>query len=108
MHAKSSEEMARLAKDELQFNLHNIYESFSSRDENEDGTLSKEEFTKALEDDKIQAALHRGEIAIEDAADVFDAIDHEKHGSLNLEDFVEGCMRVRGTAKAKELFKVTC
>lgn len=67
-------------------------DAFKKKDANGDGKLSKEEFTKGAPADKADAMAKR-----------FTALDKDKDGSVNLEEFKAGAAaKGKGKGKAPE------
>merc|ERR1719387_1224860 len=60
-----------------------------------------------MEDVKIKSELSKVDITAEDAMEMFDILDVDASGSLKMEEFIEGCTRARGAAKAKDVLALT-
>merc|ERR1719171_1343710 len=52
--------------------------------------------------------LHAVEIDLRSAEGLFDIMDYDDSGHLDAKEFIEGCMRARGDAKAKDILAVQC
>merc|ERR1711937_449892 len=72
------------------------------------GEITKDEFKAGLSSFKVQASMERLGISFVDAEDIFDILDHDHSGSIKLEEFIEGCMKSRGPAQARDLLEVNC
>jgi len=79
---------------------------FAEWDESGDGKCSLAEFNKHLADDKTQALLRSLEIDSRDALAIFEMLDADHNGSVDLNEFITGCITLRGGAKAVQLEKV--
>merc|ERR1719428_2546084 len=88
--------------------LENIYEVFRIADTDGNGELTKEEFLVALRDPEVMKNLHEVEIDMRGAEGLFDILDYDESGNLDVTEFIEGCMRARGDAKAKDVLAVQC
>lgn len=76
---------------------------FRELDEDNSGCLTAEEFEKHIEDEKIAAYLSTLEIEISEARTLFKLLDTEKSGVVDLQDFVSGCLRMRGGASGLDI-----
>ncbi|CAK0866010.1 unnamed protein product [Prorocentrum cordatum] len=74
-------------------------------DEDQNGSLTLEEFTNAFKDPALKKQLEVLDIHEEDAKDVFKVMD-TGDGVLELEEFFEGITRMQGPAQAKDMFRV--
>jgi len=77
-----------------------VSEVFHKVDNNKSGSLDLAEFQQHVNDEKTIAHFAALDIDVTDAWAVFKLLDVSKEGSVDLEDFVDGLMRVRGPAKA--------
>lgn len=88
--------------------LTKLYEVFQVADLNGDGELTKDEFLSALSNPDVMINLHAVEIDLRSAEGLFDIMDYDDSGHLDVTEFIEGCMRARGDAKAKDVLAVQC
>jgi Ca2+-binding EF-hand superfamily protein len=84
------------------------YEIFAACDSNGDGSLAKDEFLQSLREPSTQQYLHDVGIDLTDAEGLFDILDHDRSGVLSVGEFVDGCIRARGGARAKEMMMLHC
>merc|ERR1719487_1201810 len=84
------------------------YDIFAACDANGDGSLEHHEFLDALKNKHVQLYLHEVGIDVSDAQGLFDILDHDQSGVLSVAEFVDGCIRARGNARAKEMMMLHC
>ena len=68
--------------------------------------LSREEFNKHLDMGHMDNYLSAVELARSDAADLFDFLDVNHSGAISVDEFVDGCLRLRGLPRAADLSQV--
>merc|ERR1719265_2905369 len=88
--------------------LQRIYEVFRMSDKNGDQLVSREEFMAALKEPEVMRNFYSVEIDLRGAEGLFDILDYDDSGSLDVTEFIEGCMRARGGAKAKDVLALQC
>jgi voltage-gated sodium channel len=76
---------------------------FELADADKNGELTLAEFQTALLDEEVVQHLTNVDIPRYEAEDLFLLLDVDRNGFVSIEEFVEGCMRVKGEAKAKHL-----
>merc|ERR1719271_1444607 len=76
---------------------------FELADADKNGELTLAEFQSALLDEEVVQHLTNVDIPRYEAEDLFLLLDVDRNGFVSIEEFVEGCMRVKGEAKAKHL-----
>merc|ERR1712139_292652 len=102
------DDITKKLETERRNSLEKIYEVFRIADADGNGELTKEEFINALGDPEVIKYLHQVEIDMRGAEGLFDILDYDESGSLDTAEFIEGCMRARGDAKAKDVLAVQC
>lgn len=99
--AQSDEEMmvaTRLqAKHSLEQRLRNLFMQLSSSSH---GTLTLKEFEMHLKDENMKAFLDSFDIHADDAWTLFKMLDADGGGFVDLNEFVDGCIRLKGSAKS--------
>lgn len=68
-----------------------------------DETITLMEFEQVYSDEKVQAMFQTLDLNASDAWTLFKLLDHEGNGDINVEEFIAGCMRLRGPAKAMDI-----
>merc|ERR1712008_187192 len=85
-----------------------VVDLFAFSDSNNDGHVTRQEFLSALTDTNVMRKLLAIGIDIRKARNLFDILDYDSSGSLDLREFVHGMMRERGTAQAKDVLALQC
>merc|ERR1712032_1070335 len=76
---------------------------FREADTDHSGTLSWEEFREHLGHPVIRAYFASLDLNISEARGLFVLLDIDGSGQIHIEDFVKGCLLVRGEAKSIDL-----
>lgn len=76
---------------------------FHKTDTGGTGEVSWQQFSDRLEDPMMQAYFEAIDSDSEEAKQIFLLIDSENTGHINAEQFISGCFRLRGPAKAVDL-----
>jgi len=76
---------------------------FQSMDKDADGAISMEEFTAHLMDDKMLAFAAKMEVEPVDLLQFFKALSNNGKRTFDLETFVLGCIKLRGSARSVDL-----
>lgn len=72
---------------------------FMELDQNNSGALTYDEFEQHIEDDKIMAYLQTLELDATQIRSLFMLLDVDRTGEVDLDEFVTGCVRLKGGAK---------
>ncbi len=67
------------------------------------GTLSRLELEAALEEDAIMNVFTECDIPLEEAFELYDLIDRDQTGELDIDEFLGACSRIRGNCKSKDV-----
>jgi voltage-gated sodium channel len=95
---REREEKAKTAE------MNNIREIFLLADTIACGSLSGEDFRNAAkEDPEVQWRLRMLELPVEEAQRLFQVIDGDGQRNLHMKEFVEGCTKLKGFARSKDL-----
>lgn len=81
---------------------------FSALDEDGSGTLTFKELQENLQDLSLQAYFSSLSIEPTKAWDIFRLLDEDGKGELTVEDFVYGCLRLRGVATTIDMASISC
>jgi len=85
-----------------------IYQLFVGMDQNGDGVLTREEFSKAFQDDQVSRYLRQLGIDLRQAEELFSILDFDDSGALDAEEFVGGVLKVIGNGKARDVLALHC
>merc|ERR1712146_110166 len=84
--------------------MNNIREIFLLADTFSRGVLTGDEFrTACKEDPEVQWRLRMLELPVEEAQRLFQVIDGDGQRHLHMKEFVEGCTKLKGFARSKDL-----
>lgn len=103
-----SEDIAKKAQEEHEATCKTLAQVFLEADRDGNGSLSKEEFKKVLENPSMVEKLHGAGLSKMGAAALFDILDIDGSDSLDGAEFVEGVLRSAGSAQNKDLIGVRC
>lgn len=87
--------------------LNELKEIFLLADEDGSGELDIHEFLHALEDEDIHWKLHSLDVQIDDAARLFTVMDGEGNRTLSMDEFIDGCTKLKGVARNRDLLAIT-
>jgi len=73
---------------------------FQMTDRDSSGTISWEEFCYALDDEEMVRFMKSLNIETEEARGLFMLLDTDGSGQIDSEEFTQGCLRLRGPARA--------
>lgn len=76
---------------------------FQELDTNDSGALSLDEFEKHIEDAKLTAFLSSVGLDVSEVCTLFSLLDVDRTGEVDLDEFVQGCLRLKGGAKSMDM-----
>jgi len=82
-------------------------ELFCEIDHDASDTISYKEFSKRMADEQVIAYFAIMGLDVSDAWDLFKLLDTDRNAEIDLNEFVEGCVKLRGTAKAIDVAKLS-
>lgn len=80
--------------------LRALQKLFNEVDQDGSGCIGFYSFSNRLEDPQVRAHLSNLGIDVDEAEGLFKLLDLDSSGSITTEEFLYGCMRIKGTAKA--------
>lgn len=80
---------------------------FDDMDADASGAISIHEFESYLQHEKFQAYFASLDIDASDVWSLFKLMDSDRTGTIDLEEFVGGCLQLRGQAKAVQIAKMS-
>mmetsp|Transcript_32013 Transcript_32013/g.93559 ORF Transcript_32013/g.93559 Transcript_32013/m.93559 type:complete len:755 (+) Transcript_32013:164-2428(+) len=80
---------------------------FRKIDKADKGAISLADFERALSDPHLCAQLHTLEMDSADAWALFRLIDTDRSGLISLDEFIQGCECLKGSAKGVQLAKMS-
>lgn len=85
-------------------NSNRLKEIFLGMDENGDGTFTYSELCDKLGDPKVRAFFTAFQVEADDAKRVYKMIDRGHDHGVSVDDFLHGCIKLKGTAKSIDMF----
>eukprot|EP00747_Dinoflagellata_sp_TGD_P085867 gnl/TRDRNA2_/TRDRNA2_163048_c0_seq1.p1 gnl/TRDRNA2_/TRDRNA2_163048_c0~~gnl/TRDRNA2_/TRDRNA2_163048_c0_seq1.p1 ORF type:complete len:317 (+),score=47.48 gnl/TRDRNA2_/TRDRNA2_163048_c0_seq1:2-952(+) len=79
---------------------------FSELDTDGSGALSVQEFKQHLNDPAVEACFATLDLDAADAWTLFQMLDTEDAGEIDIDQFVMGCLRIKGNAKSIDMAKL--
>jgi len=86
------------------FMVNQVYEVFKVADTTHKNTISWPEFKTSLKSSEVQELFKFIDIDISEAKGLFELLDNNGNGLIAYEEFLSGCLRVRGSAKSLDLW----
>mmetsp|Transcript_111913 Transcript_111913/g.289173 ORF Transcript_111913/g.289173 Transcript_111913/m.289173 type:complete len:247 (+) Transcript_111913:2-742(+) len=86
-----------------EFYVNRIKEIFKTIDTDGSGGLTIQEFRQHLGDDSIVAYFESLELDVTDVWTLFKLLDTDEGNVIDLDEFVTGCMRLKGPAKCMDV-----
>mmetsp|Transcript_87508 Transcript_87508/g.237224 ORF Transcript_87508/g.237224 Transcript_87508/m.237224 type:complete len:153 (+) Transcript_87508:25-483(+) len=77
---------------------------FFEMDSDSSGTVSKEEVSEFCKDGRVQYYLTALGLDVHDTEWLFELLDEGRDGELELEAFLNGCLRLKGVARSIDVF----
>ncbi|CAE8620811.1 unnamed protein product [Polarella glacialis] len=76
---------------------------FMTAGKDSDSEMTKEEFEKLSCSPAMDKYCHEVGMTLDEAENLFEFLDRDDSGSVSIAEFVQGCLRLRGPAKALDL-----
>merc|ERR1712032_707927 len=105
--SQSNEDRIRVREERARrLELESIREIFYLCDADRSGTLDCNEFLTAVQDPEVQRRMWELELPVDDALHLFNVMDGDGNRSLLINEFIDGCMKLKGPARSKDLLAV--
>eukprot|EP00929_Paragymnodinium_shiwhaense_P004013 TRINITY_DN10471_c1_g3_i1.p1 TRINITY_DN10471_c1_g3~~TRINITY_DN10471_c1_g3_i1.p1 ORF type:complete len:422 (-),score=51.25 TRINITY_DN10471_c1_g3_i1:369-1634(-) len=88
--------------------LHQCKAIFRSIDVDSNGLVKIEDMRRYLDSEPARALFSALEVEIGDACGLFEMLDEDGNEEIDLEEFMWGCMQIRGSAKALGVAQIQC
>merc|ERR1712007_320338 len=79
---------------------------FKDVDSDNSGVITYKELEQRLGDRQVTAFFESMELETSDAWTLFKLLDHDMTHEIDIEEFVEGCLRLRGFAKSIDMARL--
>jgi Ca2+-binding EF-hand superfamily protein len=86
----------------LQF-MDTMQRVFEELDVDDSGTLTVDEFEKQIQDENILSYLSTLELDVAQVRTLLTLLDRDQNGEVDIEEFVTGCLRLKGGAKSLDM-----
>jgi len=97
-HKQRDEKVKRYQEQQEMF-MTDLRQIFKAIDVDRDGFLTLSEFEKGLQEPDVQSYLESLELTVQEARMLFNLLDAGGSNTIELEDFVLGCLQLRGSAR---------
>jgi voltage-gated sodium channel len=101
--ATDSREQKRKKDRDRQLVFGQLREIFEAADVDNSGTLSLQEVEEAINKPEIYNKLRMIDFPVDNPKEVFVLLDYDNTGELTIEEFIKGCLRMKGPAMSKDL-----
>mmetsp|Transcript_71626 Transcript_71626/g.167721 ORF Transcript_71626/g.167721 Transcript_71626/m.167721 type:complete len:295 (+) Transcript_71626:2-886(+) len=107
MKTASSDEELAFKQKERDTNLYTrkVKKLFQTMDSSGDGTINREEFAKLVNSPMLKFWMSQLELEYHDLLSLFEFLDNGD-GQITLSEFIEGASRLRGNAKALDIWRI--
>merc|ERR1711939_800954 len=86
--------------------IHDLYELFAEMDEDGSGDISYKELLGYFDDIRVQSYFHALDMDPNDTERLFMLLDDDGSGDVNIDEFLSGCLRLKGWAKSMDIHQV--
>jgi voltage-gated sodium channel len=101
--AKDQNKIKKAKDRDRQMVFNQLREIFEDADLDNSGTLTYEEVEVAISKPEIYNKLRMIDFPVDDPQQIFALLDYDESGELTIDEFITGCLRMKGTAKSKDL-----
>jgi len=104
--AHDQELVAQAMLENRQLYADKLKQIFADFDESGSGLITMQEFRAHLKDENVRAYLDSMEVDTSDVLTLFRLLDSDDRAILQMDEFVAGCMRLKGAAKGIDMAKL--
>merc|ERR1740121_397412 len=79
---------------------------FAELDDDGSETITMEELQVGLSDERMQSYFLACGLGLDDTARLFALIDDDASGEVDVDEFLEGCLRLKGTARSIDVHQI--
>jgi hypothetical protein len=101
-----NEAQIQLAMQNKQKYVDHISAVFKELDSSGKGSINLEEFENGIEDVRLVAYFERLGLDLSDVKQLFVLLDKDHAGTIDIEEFLIGCLRMQGQAKSMDMCKL--
>merc|ERR1712014_40692 len=80
-----------------------MYNLFHEIDTSNSGYITMEEFEAHVNDARMAAYFHSMKLDVTEARVLFQLFDYDQSGSIDIEEFILGCDKLKGEAKSMDM-----
>eukprot|EP00927_Polykrikos_kofoidii_P034092 TRINITY_DN28923_c0_g1_i1.p1 TRINITY_DN28923_c0_g1~~TRINITY_DN28923_c0_g1_i1.p1 ORF type:complete len:635 (-),score=96.36 TRINITY_DN28923_c0_g1_i1:71-1909(-) len=95
--------LERAREDTQQVLMCQLQQFFRAADTKRTGEMTLQKFAASVEDENLQVYLKSIDLHEEEATSLFRLLDTDDSGTIDEEEFVSGCLRLHGQAKAIDM-----
>lgn len=102
----SEEDRDFLIQEELQAreaNLKSLHRLFLEMDTSANGTISLQEFERHVTDERAMAYFQSMKLDVTEVKTLFELLDIDRSGQIDIKEFMVGCDKLRGEAKSLDV-----
>merc|ERR1712167_384045 len=104
---KENESLVKARQDAKEQNLlTQLRETFLDADENQSMALDKNEFCKMFENKFVRSTFDEIGVPTSSPGDIFQLFDRNDHDEIDLHDFFNGVLRLKGEAGGKDMQQI--
>jgi len=101
--SKDQLKLRKSKEKDRQMVFNQLRDIFEEADTDSSGTLDLDEVEVAISKPEIYNKLRMIDFPVADPQQIFVLLDYDDSGELTIEEFITGCMRMKGSAKSKDL-----
>merc|ERR1712187_892284 len=88
--------------------IRELRELFERMDEDGSGSVTLEEILNCFEDQRVKGYFRALGLDPHDVENLFRLIDTDSSGEVDVEEFMAGCLRLKGQARSIDLHMMLC